>query len=225
MIGNMRKRQRKSAVAVPDYTDEDAYFMQRVVDELPLHDGEKLDFDRGRHEESDEEPSVHLSGCARTEGYYKLDESDKAKYAAAVAQRMPSRVGADPRLAAAVAATQVGAGSRTARANRLDIRNQNIAITLGTGTKKVADRERDLIKYNQLKSRKKRLKFERSTIHEWGLFALEPITSDDMVIEVPPLPPLPPLFLFILLPSPLLNPHESHFLLLVRRRDHSSEGG
>lgn len=43
--------------------------------------------------------------------------------------------------------------------------------------------QKDLIKYNQLKSRKKMLKFERSTIHEWGLFALEPIQENDMVIE------------------------------------------
>ena len=61
---------------------------------------------------------------------------------------------------------------------------------------KVADKERDLIKYNQLKSRKKRLKFERSTIHEWGLFALEPIVADDMVIEVPSLPPILLVYLF-----------------------------
>ena len=36
---------------------------------------------------------------------------------------------------------------------------------------------------NQLKSRKKRLKFDRSLIHDWGLFALEPIDANDMVIE------------------------------------------
>jgi len=38
-------------------------------------------------------------------------------------------------------------------------------------------------KLNQLKSRKKRLKFDRSLIHDWGLFALEPIDANDMVIE------------------------------------------
>jgi hypothetical protein len=198
LTGQKRQRQRKAA-AVPDFIDEDDYYMQRVVNELPMHDGAKLeDYERREHEESEEESSA--SGCARAQGYEKVEESVKAKYAAAVAQRMPLRVGADPRLAAAVTATQVGAGSRTARANRLDIRNQNIAITLGTGSKKVAEKERDLIKYNQLKSRKKRLKFERSTIHEWGLFALEPIVADDMVIEVSRAYPLPSL-LSLLSPS------------------------
>lgn len=31
--------------------------------------------------------------------------------------------------------------------------------------------------------RKKRIRFCRSHIHDWGLFALEPIAADEMVIE------------------------------------------
>lgn len=31
--------------------------------------------------------------------------------------------------------------------------------------------------------RKKQLKFTKSRIHDWGLFALEPIAADEMVIE------------------------------------------
>lgn len=41
----------------------------------------------------------------------------------------------------------------------------------------------DLIKYNNLKIRKKKLKFNRSGIHNWGLFACEQIASDDVIIE------------------------------------------
>ncbi|CAL8129686.1 unnamed protein product [Orchesella dallaii] len=43
--------------------------------------------------------------------------------------------------------------------------------------------ESDLLKFNQLQFRKKALRFARSGIHEWGLFAAEPIAADDMVIE------------------------------------------
>ncbi|CAL8132504.1 unnamed protein product [Orchesella dallaii] len=43
--------------------------------------------------------------------------------------------------------------------------------------------ESDLLKFNQLQFRKKALRFARSGIHEWGLFAAEPIAPDDMVIE------------------------------------------
>ncbi|KAL0489521.1 histone-lysine N-methyltransferase [Acrasis kona] len=41
----------------------------------------------------------------------------------------------------------------------------------------------DKVKINQLKSRKKRLKFAKSPIHDWGLFALENIDLNDLVIE------------------------------------------
>lgn len=38
-------------------------------------------------------------------------------------------------------------------------------------------------RYHQLKARKKKLKFARSAIHDWGLFALERIEANEMVIE------------------------------------------
>lgn len=41
----------------------------------------------------------------------------------------------------------------------------------------------DLLKATQLKARKKRLCFQRSMIHDWGLVALEPIEAEDFVIE------------------------------------------
>lgn len=34
-----------------------------------------------------------------------------------------------------------------------------------------------------LQARKKQLKFAKSTIHNWGLFALETIPADEMVVE------------------------------------------
>lgn len=41
----------------------------------------------------------------------------------------------------------------------------------------------DLLKFNQLKFRKKQLIFAKSPIHAWGLIALEPIAAEEMVIE------------------------------------------
>lgn len=43
------------------------------------------------------------------------------------------------------------------------------------------DTDSDLLKFNQLKFRKKQLKFAKSAIHDWGLFAMEPIAADEMV--------------------------------------------
>ncbi|KAI8924972.1 histone methyltransferase, partial [Entophlyctis helioformis] len=37
--------------------------------------------------------------------------------------------------------------------------------------------------FNQIKARKKRLKFAKSAIHDWGLFASEHIDASDLVTE------------------------------------------
>ncbi|KIY67062.1 SET domain-containing protein [Cylindrobasidium torrendii FP15055 ss-10] len=43
--------------------------------------------------------------------------------------------------------------------------------------------DRGALKFNQLQSRKKSLKFSRSAIHDWGLYAEEGISKGEMVIE------------------------------------------
>ncbi|XAR64311.1 Histone-lysine N-methyltransferase [Bertholletia excelsa] len=62
--------------------------------------------------------------------------------------------------------------SLSARTNRVKMRNL-LAAAEGA----------DLLKATQLKARKKRLCFQRSKIHDWGLVALEPIEAEDFVIE------------------------------------------
>ncbi|KAF8022420.1 hypothetical protein BT93_F0063 [Corymbia citriodora subsp. variegata] len=60
----------------------------------------------------------------------------------------------------------------SARTNRVKMRNL-LAAAEGA----------DLLKASQLKARKKRLSFQRSRIHDWGLIAQEPIEAEDFVIE------------------------------------------
>ncbi|KAF7801338.1 histone-lysine N-methyltransferase ATXR7 isoform X1 [Senna tora] len=60
----------------------------------------------------------------------------------------------------------------SARTNRVKLRNL-LAAAEGA----------DLLKATQLKARKKRLRFQRSKIHDWGIVALEPIEAEDFVIE------------------------------------------
>ncbi|CAR29342.1 ZYRO0G06446p [Zygosaccharomyces rouxii] len=43
--------------------------------------------------------------------------------------------------------------------------------------------ESELLSLNQLNKRKKPVTFARSTIHNWGLYALEPIAAKEMIIE------------------------------------------
>ncbi|KAK3151392.1 hypothetical protein QOZ80_3AG0245270 [Eleusine coracana subsp. coracana] len=60
----------------------------------------------------------------------------------------------------------------SARTNRVKLRNL-LAAAEGS----------ELLKITQMKARKKRLRFQRSKIHEWGLVALESIDAEDFVIE------------------------------------------
>ncbi|XP_069357216.1 histone-lysine N-methyltransferase SETD1 isoform X2 [Maniola hyperantus] len=121
-----------------------------------------------RHTNIYEDLQGHSSGSARTEGYYKMDARLKAKYkyhhgrAAALAAAPPD----DKK------ASKMQLLSREARSNQ-----RRLLTAFGLDT------DSDLLKFNQLKFRKKQLKFAKSGIHDWGLFAQEPIAADEMVIE------------------------------------------
>ncbi|NWI56930.1 SET1B methyltransferase, partial [Calyptomena viridis] len=106
----------------------------------------------------------HVTGCARSEGYYKIDKKDKLKYlnnSRAFAEEPP-------------ADTQVR--NRPAQCQRRSEQRRLLSSFTGSC-------DSDLLKFNQLKFRKKKLKFCKSHIHDWGLFAMEPIAADEMVIE------------------------------------------
>ncbi|OEJ88633.1 Histone-lysine N-methyltransferase, H3 lysine-4 specific [Hanseniaspora osmophila] len=49
--------------------------------------------------------------------------------------------------------------------------------------KQMLGKETDLLSLNQLSKRRKPVTFARSSIHNWGLYALEPIAAREMVIE------------------------------------------
>lgn len=111
-----------------------------------------------------------FSGCARTEGYYKIDSKDKAHYK--YHHLRGTAAGSHSDHAAKMAVAKMQNASREARSN------QRRLLTAFAGAT-----ESDLLKFNQLKFRKKQLKFAKSAIHDWGLFAMEPIAADEMVIE------------------------------------------
>jgi histone-lysine N-methyltransferase SETD1 len=93
---------------------------------------------------------------------------------------------ADPQAAAAEAARIAAAkvisksSSRSTRVNNrrliADINAQKQALPTSSG-------EGDVLRFNQLKKRKKPVRFARSAIHNWGLYAEENITANDMIIE------------------------------------------
>ncbi|XP_072777110.1 histone-lysine N-methyltransferase SETD1A-like [Taeniopygia guttata] len=112
------------------------------------------------------ESREHRTGSARSEGYYPISRREKARYLRPCPAPRP-----DPD------APDAQGPNRVLSERRSEQRRLLSAI----GAAALPDS--DLLKLNQLKFRKKRLRFGRSRIHEWGLFAMEPIAADEMVIE------------------------------------------
>ncbi|KAI4128115.1 MAG: hypothetical protein LQ338_002900 [Usnochroma carphineum] len=136
----------------------------------------------------------NASGCARTEGTKKILESEKSKYLPhrikvqkareereAKAEENPQVAAAEASKLAAAAKSQSKSSSRTNRANNrrlvADIAAQKQMLAPSQGG------EGDALRFNQLKKRKKPVKFARSAIHNWGLYADVDIAANDMIIE------------------------------------------
>ncbi|KAH9974234.1 hypothetical protein BGW80DRAFT_172458 [Lactifluus volemus] len=128
---------------------------------------------------------VHLTGSARTEGYYKISHAEKSAYVAQYVNR--GGAAADP---AETQAQQPKPAMTSSRSNRANARRQaqgleeinqvQRAMALSKGETAAAELS---IKFNQLQTRKKHLRFARSPIHDWGLYAMERISRGEMVIE------------------------------------------
>ncbi|KAI9366040.1 hypothetical protein DFJ73DRAFT_619421 [Zopfochytrium polystomum] len=124
----------------------------------------------------------HRTGAARTEGFYKIPASEKSKY-------LPSRIsrlkqdesgaeGDDEDQPASTSTAITSASSAKTRASRVQFR-QLVAVAAAI----YGENAVDVLKFNQMKARKTRLQFSKSRIHDWGLFALQPIEANDIVIE------------------------------------------
>ncbi|KAJ0308281.1 hypothetical protein COL5a_000816 [Colletotrichum fioriniae] len=129
------------------------------------------------------------TGAARTEGVKKILNAEKSKYlphhikvqkAREARQARYNKDGKDAAIEAsrlAVAEKAVAKGN--SRANRANNRRHVSALQ---DEKKISG-DSDAFKFNQLKKRKKPVKFARSAIHNWGLYTEENINKDDMIIE------------------------------------------
>lgn len=135
-------------------------------------------------------PNVH--GSARSEGRKRILEAEKSKYlphrikVQKAREEREANAKADPQAAAAEAARIAAAktisksASRSTRVNNrrlvADINAQKQALPTSSG-------DGDVLRFNQLKKRKKPVRFARSAIHNWGLYAEENISANDMIIE------------------------------------------
>ena len=122
----------------------------------------------------------HLTGSARSEGYYAITSAQKKLHARAVSQKNRDiTISPSKALAPANIPTEIRISS--SRASRFtqrqlvpaqDIKKQIVPIDSA-----------ESLQYKQMKNRKRRLKFAKSDIHDWGLFAMEKIEANDMIIE------------------------------------------
>ncbi|RXK36777.1 hypothetical protein M231_05938 [Tremella mesenterica] len=129
-------------------------------------------------------PLYHISGSWRAEGFKKIPQIQKSSY-------LPQRN------RAAVSTEEAGGGGintitsgRTARVTgrRLAHDMESHRKTLygnnnNNNNDKSATAESDLFAFNQLRIRKKQLRFARSAIEGYGLYAMETIQPGEMVCE------------------------------------------
>lgn len=132
------------------------------------------------------------SGSARTEGTKKILESEKSKYlphrikVQRAREEREAQAKEDPSVAAAEAARLAVAKSNSkssSRSNRANNRRLIADIVAQKQVLSTSNGEGDVLRFNQLKKRKKPVKFARSAIHNWGLYAMENIAANDMIIE------------------------------------------
>ncbi|KAJ5736665.1 uncharacterized protein N7483_001790 [Penicillium malachiteum] len=132
------------------------------------------------------------SGSARTEGRKRIMEAEKSKYlphrikVQKAREEREAMAKADPQAAAAEAARIAAAktiSKSSSRSNRVNNRRLIADINAQKQALPTSSGDGDVLRFNQLKKRKKPVRFARSAIHNWGLYAEENITANDMIIE------------------------------------------
>jgi histone-lysine N-methyltransferase SETD1 len=131
------------------------------------------------------------TGSARTEGVKKIRESEKSKYlphrirVQKEREERQRRAKQEEKSVVSVEGFKFHTSANktstaNSRANRANNRRMVNDINI---SKNMSGAEGDALRFNQLKKRKKLVKFDRSAIHNWGLYAQEPIAVNDMIIE------------------------------------------
>ncbi|KAK5796804.1 hypothetical protein VI817_006087 [Penicillium citrinum] len=132
------------------------------------------------------------TGAARTEGKKRILNSEKSKYlphrikVQKAREEREAKAKADPQAAAAEAARVAAAktsSKSSSRSNRVNNRRLIADINAQKQALPTSSGEGDVLRFNQLKKRKKPVRFARSAIHNWGLYAEEDISANDMIIE------------------------------------------
>lgn len=131
--------------------------------------------------------SDHLechTGSFKSEGHRKIADADKVEY-------LPHRRKIHKPLKTVHHDSEDhngNSGTPGATANNLQssrvnrANNRRFAADI-SAQKQILSSESDILNLNALTKRKKPVSFARSAIHNWGLYALEPIAAKEMIIE------------------------------------------
>ncbi|KAI7897613.1 uncharacterized protein BX663DRAFT_481490 [Cokeromyces recurvatus] len=185
-----KEEMEKMLLATMDESDsEELIELPEKLDEPPewdpmnqIKDPEDFAFLRGAlleragYELKEPITNVIKGGCARVRG---INDAKKA-IPKSTTTRTASTATIEPELSNSTPEPVSSPSNNriTSRATRVNNRRLAMGIEL---QKKTIDS--DILKFNQLMSRKKQLRFARSPIHDWGLYAEEHIDMNDMVIE------------------------------------------
>lgn len=136
-------------------------------------------------EESIGEFSKHLeneTGSFRSQGYRKIKEADKIEYLPHKKRihKPLKTVEHDESENQNGGSTNNSNAVQSSRVNRAN--NRRFAADI-SAQKQILSSESDILNLNALNKRKKPVSFARSAIHNWGLFANEPIAAKEMIIE------------------------------------------
>ena len=129
------------------------------------------------------------TGSARTEGMKRILESEKSKYLPhrIKVQKAREKREEDAKNAPSGASRVVEAPKNMPKTNtrgrRAEDRRHMQEVNLQKELLSALTGDADVLRFNQLKKRKKPVKFARSAIHNWGLYSLESIAANEMIIE------------------------------------------
>ncbi|KAG5360388.1 Histone-lysine N-methyltransferase, H3 lysine-4 specific [Yarrowia sp. B02] len=118
---------------------------------------------------------ANSTGSWKSQGYFKIPEAAKSEY---LPHRKKLNIPIDTlQLETREKKKENASNSRVNRAN-----NRRLVADINM-QKQLLSTETDVLNFNQLRKRKKPVKFARSAIHNWGLYAIEPIAANEMIIE------------------------------------------
>ncbi|CAK8676672.1 unnamed protein product [Clavelina lepadiformis] len=168
---------------VPGWAN-DTHWVAHPVTNIPdsefvsLSSGTPVKKKKARRNKKDDlqDVKLHKSGCARTEGYYKVADKTKQIQRRLMYRQAENTAELSQSRQSATSSSNSSSAVATEKSREARHMMRRIASEFGADAS-------DLLKYNQLMFRKKSVKFKRSRIHGWGLFAEETIGADEMVIE------------------------------------------